>query len=381
MVIVHCCLSNFYIDEYSYQENELVAQHVQQGHTVIVIASTEVFDSKGRLTYISECEYYGSDGAKVIRIPYRKWGPKRLMRKLRTYDGVLDLLRAFNPDIILFHGACAWELRTVARYKKANPAVKLYVDSHEDFFNSAKNWMSKWLLHFLYYRIVLKSCLANIDKVLCITLDTVSFINGFYGVPLKKVELFPLGGKIYDDKAYAETRFFLRKKLGVDSNNIVFVQSGKLDKTKQLLSALQAVREVNDPRLRFIIAGVMTSDVELLAKPLIESDPRVQYLGWLKPQELRNLLCASDVFVQPFGQTVTTQASLCCRCAIILQDVPSHRYFFCNNGFLVTNSKNLTAGFRYILENADRLDEMQSASVKFAEKNLNYVELARRVYR
>ena len=87
-----------------------------------------------------------------------------------------------------------------------------------------------------------------------------------------------------------------------------------------------------------------------------------------------------ELTMKSFGQTVTTQMSLCCRCAIIVEDLPSHRTLFCENGFLTTNSKNLTNAFQYFVDSADRIDDMQSESFKFAKNNLNYVNLARRIY-
>ena len=45
MKIAHICLSCFYIDGFSYQENELVRQNVSDGHDVLVITSTETINA------------------------------------------------------------------------------------------------------------------------------------------------------------------------------------------------------------------------------------------------------------------------------------------------------------------------------------------------
>ena len=60
MKILHCCLSCFYIDGYSYQENELIREHVQAGHDVLVLASTESFDETQKKTYLNPGEYIGN---------------------------------------------------------------------------------------------------------------------------------------------------------------------------------------------------------------------------------------------------------------------------------------------------------------------------------
>ena len=67
MKILHLCLSCFYIDGFSYQENELARQNNLDGHDVLVIASTENYDANGRLVYGEPREYIGSDGVPVVR--------------------------------------------------------------------------------------------------------------------------------------------------------------------------------------------------------------------------------------------------------------------------------------------------------------------------
>lgn len=380
MRIVHVCLCGPYSDGFAYQENELVAQHVAMGHEVSILATTETYGADRRtLTHVVASETRTQDGALMVRLPYRRWAPAAVMGKLRMHPQVLTWLERLAPEVILFHGLCSWELLAVARYKQLNPSTRLYADCHEDFNNSARTWASKWLLHFAYYRSVLRRCLPQIDKVLCVTVESISFARDFYGVPPAMLELYPLGGEVLDDRTYLEKRTAVRQQLGVQSSDIVLVQSGKLDATKLLPTALRALAEVDDPRLRFVIAGKMSPKVELQAHPLINADARVKYLGWLKPEELRDLLCGADVYVQPFGQTSTTQMSLCCRCAIVVQDLPSHRALFCENGFLTNESKTLATAFGYLVEHADQLKAMQTASSAFADENLDYRNLARRI--
>ena len=64
----HICLSCFYIDGFSYQENELVRQNVSDGHDVLVIASTETINPDGKIQFLDPGRYAGFDGADVIRL-------------------------------------------------------------------------------------------------------------------------------------------------------------------------------------------------------------------------------------------------------------------------------------------------------------------------
>lgn len=382
MKIVHLCLSCFYIDGYAYQENELVRQHVLDGHDVVVIASTETYGADRQPNYLQPGNYIGAEGAKVIRLPYRNWLPHVLMRKLRMHPGVYRLLDKEKPDVILFHGLCGWELATVARYKKNHPAVKFYADSHEDFNNSARSFFSKYLLHAAFYRPILRGSLGAIEKVLCISKETIDFVRDFYGVSSEKIEFYPLGGMIFDDDDYQSRRSRARHLYGIGEQEILLVQSGKMDKTKKVLEAVNSFSNIKDQRLRFVLAGHLHEDIAKDVNALIQADGRIQFVGWKSPDELRDLLCAADVYVQPGTQSATMQMSLCARCAVILDDVPSHHPFMDNNnGWLLGGSLSLDEAFRQVCEEGDGLQAMSERSAGVAARLLDYRVLAARICR
>lgn len=381
MKIVHLCVSCFYIDGFSYQENELVAQNILDGHDVIVIASTETYGEDRNISYMEPGEYVGSDGAKVFRLPYRKLLPHSVMKKLRMHPGVYQLLEREAPDVILFHGLCGWELLTVASYKRSHPTVKLYVDSHEDFNNSARTFVSKYFLHLGFYRSIVKRCLSSIDKVLCVSVDTINFVRDFYDVQQAAIEFFPLGGKTYTDDEFSDVRLKTRGSYSVRSDEVVFIQSGKIDRTKKLLESLTAFTVLDDSNFRFFIVGHLHDEIAGEVQAFINRDPRIQFLGWKSPGELRDLLCAADIYVQPGSQSATMQMSLCCRCAVILDDVPSHKPFLNDNGWLVGKGLALEEAFNLAAKNSDGLPLMAQNSAAVAARLLDYKALAARLYK
>ncbi|MEL4427504.1 glycosyltransferase family 4 protein [Shewanella indica] len=377
MKIVHICLSCFYIDGYSYQENELVKQHVAQNHDVLVIASTENYvDAK--LTYVTPGQYQGKDGANVIRIPYISWLPHKVATKLRIHSGLYSLLISFSPDVIVFHGLCGWELRTVCSYKKNNPSVRLWVDSHEDHNNSARTFGSR-LLHKIYYRTIIRSVEEVLQKVLCVSLDTMTFVEEMYGISKEKLEFYPLGAKVYTDDEYVFIREEARKELQVNDNNIVFVQSGKQTVRKKLIESLTAFNQILDDNFRFLIVGSLAKDIEREALQLINKDPRVIYLGWKTSEQLSSILCAADVYVQPGTQSATMQMALGARCAIILDNVISHKPYANDTGWLISHSSELKDIFKKISIKQDVSNEKVSSGL-FATQSLDYRKLAERLF-
>ena len=380
MKIIHFCLSCFYIDGYSYQENELVRQNVIDGHDVLVVASTETYDVNRELSYVAPSEYVGTDGARVIRLPYRGFLPQGIMRKLRLHPRVFDILERERPDVILFHGLCGGELLSVKRYKARYPGVKVYADSHEDFNNSARSFPSKYLLHGIYYRSVLRMTLDCIERVLCISMETISFVRDFYGVPERMIEFFPLGGFVYEDSAYQRVRAEGRTEYGVGESQILFVQSGKMDATKKVLESLRAFSKISNPDIRFVLAGHLHDDVATEAAEIISKDDRIRFVGWKSADDLRALLCAADVYVQPGTQSATMQMSLCARCAVILDDVPSHEPYIDGNGWLIGKECSLEDALMAASLDFDRIRAMSLQSMSLAHRLLDYRMLAARLY-
>ena len=101
----------------------------------------------------------------------------------------------------------------------------------------------------------------------------------------------------------------------------------------------QIIRVDNGPEY---ISGklVLKQDVEDEMKRLISQDNRIRFVGWQSADELRRLLCAAEVYVQPGTQSATMQMALCCRCAVVLDDVLSHEPYINGNGWL-TDKNNL----------------------------------------
>ena len=346
----------------------------------MVIASTDTFDADKRPCFVEPSTYIGTDGAQVIRLPYRQLIPRVLAAKIRAYLGVQSILKRLSPDIILFHGLCAWELLNVAKYVDENRNVLLYADCHEDFNNSARSFFSKWGLHYSFYRPIVRHCLAKMRKILCVSQESIYFAQHMYGIPSRLLEFFPLGGVIFDDATYAATRKSTRAERGWPETEIIFMQCGKIDTAKKLASSLRAFMTVPGSHLRFAIVGQIMSDVENEVRPLISADFRIQELGWVDSRQLQALLCAADVYVQPGSQSATMQMSLCCRCAVVLANVLSHHVFVEANGILVDDDKGLALALLTLgQETPTRLHQMSARSASIANKLLDYRHLANRV--
>ncbi len=380
MRILHLCLSNFYIDNYAYQENLLPRQNKLDGHDVQIIASCETYVDNKSLGYVSPRQYVTEDEIPIVRLPYRRILPRFVMKKLRMHSGVFRLLEEFKPDVILFHSLCGWELITAVKYKKRNPHVKLYADSHEDMSNSARNFISRNILHKLYYRSIVRYALPYIAKVLYISLGTRDFIIDMYGIPESAMEFFPLGGTVYPDNVYKEKRARMRNNLGLSENDILIIQAGKMGREKKLLESIRAFKERNRKNLRLVIIGSLDDEICDEVQFLLAGSKTISYLGWKESAELMEYLCAADVYLQPGSQSAIMQNALCLRCPVILDDIFSHKPFVQGNGWLLNASKSISDALNEVSQDQGQLKNMSLCSLKIARELLDYKKLAARIY-
>lgn len=379
MKVAHLCLSNFFIDDRAYQENELVKAHLRAGHDVLVLASTHIHGPDGTYDFASPGSYRTPEGARVIRLPYHPLLPSRLGIRLRVHRGVYGLLEKFAPDTILFHGISGWELLTAARYRRDHPEVLFYADNHADFLTAGRGLISKWVLHHMYYRPIAHRALPMVERVLCISPMTQDFARNFYAIPDEKLEFYPLGGWPLSDDKIVEHRAAARAAERIGEEEILFVQSGKQYGRKYLLQALRAFAEVPDQRFRLLIAGMLMDDICDEAEQLIAADSRVRLVGWKNPDAVQELLCAADVYLQPGRQSSTMQTSLCCGCAVVLENLASNAPYVTDNGWLINEPVELAGIFRSISAGGIDIAAMGRRSLEFARATLDYAQLAQRV--
>ena len=380
MRILHCCLSCFYIDGYNYQENVLPRINKLDGHDVMILASTETYIDNQRLGYVNPSEYINEDGIAVKRVPY-KWLPSKfLQRKVRAYDGVQTVLNDFRPDVILFHGLCGAEILTFAQYKYTHKETRLYVDSHEDFNNSAHNYLSKYVLHKMLYKHAIDKALPAIDKVLYVSYECQTFIQQMYNIPDSILEFYPLGGNIFPEDVRLARRKSVRTKCSIADKDILLVHSGKMKKAKKTLELVQAIHATSADNLKLFLIGSMPSEVSSAVMPIVEGDSRIEYLGWKNAEELMDYLCAADLYMQPGTQSATMQNALCCGSAAALYPYKSHKCLLGDSVFYIETVEDMKKLFDVISTNPSILKAKRVMSNRIARERLDYKVLAARLY-
>jgi len=281
--ILHICLASFYIDNYSYQENMLPKYHKKLGMDVEILASLVSFDKNGKSCLLKGGSHYNNEyGIPVTRLEYKK---SNINKRLRRYDGTYEAILRARPDIIFVHGCQFLDIKEVAKYAKQNAKVKVYVDNHADFSNSATNWVSKNILH----KIVWKYCAHLIEPFTCkfygVLPARVNFLTNIYGIPKEKIET-------------------IRDKHNIEQDDFLIMTGGKIDKAKtQTLLLMQAVQQIERKNVKLLVFGSVVKELQDEVDALVDG-VKIQYIGWVSPEDSYNYFGASDLVVFPGRHSV-----------------------------------------------------------------------------
>ena len=381
MKIVHVILTGPYTVNMTYQENLLVEQNVKDGHDVTVIASCDVHKAQD-IVQVQEENRWLDEGYRLIRLAYRyRFLSTFISRKLRAVKGLKALLKNIDPDIVFHHGLQSYALNDLVWFKKHHPSTKFYVDSHEDFHNSARTWFSKYLLHKGYYRPIIRRALKSIDRVFYVTYESVAFLSMMYGIEEKHMEFYPLGGKVLPEEERMGRRLKTRKALGYLEGDLVCIHSGKMNEEKRTLELLEAFISVKHAHLKLLIVGVFDQKIQETAISFIQNDSRITYVGWKDAEGLTNYLTASDLYVQPGSQSATMQNALCLGCAAAVYPYESHRYLLSDKVYYIQSKEDMKQLFTTLATSPKTLENAKKSAYHLALERLDYRILAHRLYK
>ena len=384
MRILHCCLACFYIDNYGYQENILPKQHKADGHVVEILASTETYVDHKTLHYVDARSYVSESGIPVTRVPYSRLLPHFIMKRLRLYRGVSDVLNRFKPEIIFLHDCQFLGIRFVVKYARRNPNVFIFIDGHTDFINSARNWLSKYILHKIIYRQCAKMIEPYATKFYGVLPIRCDFFHDVYGIPKEKIELLVLGAE--DDKIHIGQRDTMRERicreLELNTTDFIVVSGGKLDKHKNAIALLDAIRKVDCARLKLVIFGSVADDIKQEFENRLNNS-NTKYVGWIQADKVYDYFTIADLVIFPGLHSVLWEQAVACGVPCVFRDIEGIHHVDTggNCAFLQKGSaEEITQMLEKFIADQDLYAEMKKHALRSANKFL-YSEIAKRSIR
>lgn len=382
MKILHLMLGNFYIDNYSYQENYLPKYHKQMGHDVEIIASLYTFDENGKGAWLPKASKYISEhGIPVTRLDFAK---RPGARRFRWFQGLREELERVDPELIFIHNVQFMDIDIVVDYCKKHPQTKVFADNHADFSNSATNWLSKNILHKIIWRRCAQKINPYVTRFYGVLPARVDFLANMYGLPREKIELLIMGAddELVEAAAAPEIRKNIREKYGIAQDDFLVMTGGKIDAFKtQTLLLMEAVQKLNNPKVKLIVFGSVTPELKERVNALANGE-KVQYIGWIQAKDSYQYFAACDLAVFPgrhsvFWEQVAAQSVplLCKR-----WDGTTHVDICGNTIFLERDSvEEITENLEKIL-NPVNYAKLKAAAVEASDQFL-YSKIAQRSIR
>lgn len=304
MKIVHVSLCGPVTDYLSYQDNLLPKFHKKNGHEVVMITSKFIYNSNGSIIIDDRETYINENDIKTIRL--KTFKNTSINYRFKRYIGLFKALKEEVPDIIFVHGVQFLDIRTIVNYIRNYPDIKVYVDNHADYSNSAQNFLSKNILH----KIIWKRCAHLIEpyttKFYGVLPARVDFLTDEYKLPKEKVDLLVMGA---DDEKVKEAinpknRENIRNQYGIDKDDFLIMTGGKIDNAKkQTLMLMEAVKDILDKKVKLIVFGSVIPELQDEVNELIEKE-KIQYIGWIKSEESYKYFAAADLVVFPGRHSV-----------------------------------------------------------------------------
>lgn len=378
MKILHIQFAGPYTSGMNYQENLLPKEHVRLGHAVTLLTCCYAW-MNGTIQYVPEESCILPDGVHLRRIDFRRLGTEFFTRKMRWVKGLDKVLQEETPDFIMLHDFQSVSTLAVCRFIKKHPAVHLVVDCHTDFYNSARNWLSKYILHGVIYKRFAQEAGKRANKLYYLSEETKDFMLERYHLPKEKLEYLPLGGILFSDEEYEQKRSRRRKELGIKDENILVVHSGKMSKEKRTVELMKAFTATAAHHMFLAIIGTAEPDVQNEIETACKNNQHITYLGWKRGEDLLDYLCAADVYAQPGTQSATLQNAICARCAIMVYPYSSHRTMMQGNGYYIENERQIQDALADVACHPEKLEQMKLNSLKVGKELLDYKRQAEKI--
>ncbi len=305
-----------------------------------------------------------------------------LATKLRLYRGLFGEIEKFAPDVIFLHDCQFLGIKQVAKYAERNPDVRIYVDCHTDLINSARNWISKNILHRIVYRYCLQLIEPYVEKFYGVLPVRVDFLHEMYGAPVEKIELLVLGADdemIQWDRA-DEIRASIRQRLGIGDDDLLLVCGGKIDRRKNFHTLMRAVDKISRSDVKLIVFGTPNEDMADEFSVLSESE-NIRAIGWIDAAKTYDYFLTADFAIFPGTHSVLWEQAVGTGCPCVFRRWEGIEHVDVGGNCVFLERGDQGEIEQVILELRDNprlVADMKTAALDRGVREFSYSDIARR---
>ena len=159
------------------------------------------------------------------------------------------------------------------------------------------------------------------------------------------------------------------------------ITGGKIDiPKKQVLLLMEAIKQIDNNRIKLLIFGSVVDELKNDFQKFVDGK-KIQYIGWLGPQDCYNHLAASDLVVFPGRHSVLWEQTVALGIPIVAKywEGTDHIDLGRNCKFLYQDSVDeIKEIIINIFEDRELYNQMKEVAEKKGMKEFSYKKIAKK---
>ena len=311
--------------------------------------------------------------------PRFKWLPILIQSKLRYYKSISSLIRIIKPDLVYVNGlqfTNILELKNIKNEMK----FKLLGELNSTRDNSARKFLSKHILHRLFYSSIISRVIDSFDRIYFASSEAYEFTQIYYKLNLqdRRITLGIDEIAIKEKLANSKKNFlynYLENTTGFD----YIASGGKLDNHKEIINLVRAFKSIKFEKTYLVVFGSVEEDIrEVFSK---EINNKVLFLGWLNSEDTYIVLKNSRLNVFPGSHSILWDISVGLGTPLLVRYWRGREYLdFDGNIVYLYKTVPYTDEIRsrlIELTNNNKLDKMRLIAEQYGLANLSYKKITR----
>ncbi|MBC2053962.1 glycosyltransferase family 4 protein [Listeria welshimeri] len=346
---------------------ELSKALIARGHRLTVLSKYESFSKKNCTEEL--------DGIRIIRVPImpiKKVNDKLYSKRMRQL--IKSIEKAEKVDVV------HWQTLN----KDAKMMQGIQVQALEVYTN-----------HLSWFRMLYND--KNYAKIRKLIKEPDVIICPSHEIERMTADLFKEAKIVYlpngvDEKSFIPdevNRSIVRKQYGISSQETVVVSTNRMEPVKGMSYLIEAIPQILNKynQVTFLIAGdgSQLEKFEDKLKKYTNKSGKVIFTGRLTNQEIKNVINAADIYVQPSlmeGCSIAIIEAMSCGKVVIASNVGGNPDVISKELGLLVPAKSVVAlkeAIEYCIENPEECKLMGKYSRERVEKQLNWTVLAQEI--
>lgn len=387
MKIVH--VIGYFQPEFGYKEYYIARNQVKQGHEVYVITSDRVapFEQYGEIadklaipkTRRRPLGKSTIDGITVFRLPVLFE-----FRIMVLVIGVKRLLRRINPDVVFSYDHV--QLSTVLPGLWKKKLGYFWIADHQ-LYEIPRTILGKayfYLFSKYLYRYMLRSADYNIFS----RAATEQFAQKTIGYSKDNYTTVTLGVDTDFFRYDQGSRGKIRSRYGIEENDFVIINTGKIDPikhTESLFRIVKDLKEKNVANIKLMIIGTASTQHQDFLNNEVKKNQisaEVIFTGFIDRSRLYEFYSASDVGIWPYRPSIAIVEAIGCSLPVIIPDSDAVKHYVqYGNGLLFKDGdlNELSWVVTQLVQDSSKLRSLREKARAATEQHFDYAKITKRI--